>query len=201
MPGASRMYPETDVQTIEFDSELTGKVSIPELYSIKLDRLSKSFGVDSNKVVDFLDKYSEDEVTELISESSKTGTALYSIIFDIPKDIKKRDKVEPIDFKYSLMLDLAKSICENDFNQNAIRDIFVSLYKDRLSEVSNLSKYLEDNKLISEPVDEAEVESKIKEIIAKANGAPFGAVMGMCMKEFAGAVDGKLISSLLKKNM
>lgn len=201
MPGASRMYPETDVQTIEFDSELTDKIEIPELYSTKLDRLSESFGVDNSKVVDFLDKYSEDEVSSLISESSKTGTALYSIIFDVPKDIKKRDKIDPVDFKYSLMLDLAKSIKENNFNQNSIRDIFVSLYKDRLVEVNNLQTYLEENKLISEPVDEAAVEEKIKEIISKANGAPFGAVMGMCMKEFAGAVDGKLISSLLKKNM
>jgi glutamyl-tRNA(Gln) amidotransferase subunit E len=201
MPGASRMYPETDVQTIEFDSELTGAISIPELYSTRLERLSKTFGVETSKVVDFLDKYSENEVCELISESGKAGLALYSIIFELSKDIKKRDKIDPVDFKYSLMLDLAKSIKENDFNQNSIRDIFVSLYKDRLDEVSNLSKYLDDNKLISEPVDEGEVESKIKEIIAKANGAPFGAVMGMCMKEFAGAVDGKLISSLLKKNM
>ena len=120
---------------------------------------------------------------------------------DIPKDIKKRDKIELVDFKYSLMLNLAKSIKENDFNQNTIRDIFVSLYKDRLVEVDNLSKYLDDNKLISEPVDEKEVEKKIISIITNAKGAPFGAVMGMCMKEFAGAVDGKLISALLKKNM
>jgi glutamyl-tRNA(Gln) amidotransferase subunit E len=201
MPGASRMYPETDVQTIEFDLELTEHILIPELYSTKLGRLSESFGVDSNKVIDFLDKYSEDEVLELISESGKAGLALYSIIFELAKDIKKRDKIEPVDFKYSLMLDLAKSIKENDFNQNSVRDIFVSLYKDRLSEVSNLSKYLDDNKLISEPVDESAVEEKIKEIISSAKGAPFGAVMGMCMKEFAGTVDGKLISSLLKKNM
>ena len=201
MPGASRMYPETDVQTIEFDSELTDKISIPELYSTRLARLSKSFGVDTNKVIDLLDRYSEDEVLELISESGKAGLALYSIIFELSKDIKKRDKIEPVDFKYSLMLDLAKSIKKNDFNQNSIRDIFVSLYKDRLSEVNNLTKYLDDNKLISEPVDEVEVEKKIKEIITNSKGAPFGAVMGMCMKEFAGAVDGKLISSLLKKNM
>jgi glutamyl-tRNA(Gln) amidotransferase subunit E len=201
MPGASRMYPETDVQTIEFDSELIDVVSIPELYSTRLERLSKSFGVDTLKVVDFLDRYSEKQVAELLSESSKGGLALYSIIFDVPKDIKKRDSIEPVDFKYSLMLDLAKSIKENDFNQNTIRDIFVSLYKNRLDEVNNLTKYLDDNKLISEPVDEAAVEEKIKEIITSNSGAPFGAVMGVCMKEFAGAVDGKLISSLLKKNM
>jgi glutamyl-tRNA(Gln) amidotransferase subunit E len=201
MPGASRMYPETDVQTIEFDNELIDKVSIPELYSTRLERLSKSFGVDTLKVVDFLDKYSEEQVTELLTESSKGGLALYSIIFDIPKDIKKRDNIQPVDFNYSLMLDLAKSIKENHFNQNTVRDIFVSLYKNRLNEVNNLTKYLDDNKLISDPVDEAAVEEKIKVIIASNSGAPFGAVMGVCMKEFAGAVDGKLISALLKKNM
>lgn len=201
MPGSARMYPETDVSTIDFDSKLIDPVEIPELYSDKLARLSKSFGVDSKKVIDFLDKFSESEVLELLKVSSKSGTALYSILFDVPKDIKKRDKIEPIDFKYGLLIDLMKSANENDFNSSVFRDIFVSLYKDRLDEVSNLKKYLDDNKLIAEPVDMAFVEAEIKKVVSENSGAPFGAVMGACMKAFGGKVDGKIISSVLKKLM
>jgi Glu-tRNA(Gln) amidotransferase subunit E-like FAD-binding protein len=124
---------------------------------------------------------------------------LYNIIFDIPKDIKKRDKIEPIDFKFSLFEDLMKTAKEDNLNQKIIRDIFVSLYKDKLDEVSNMKKYLEENGIVSETIDTKEVEEKIRAIVKKNKGAPFGALMGMAMKEFGGKIDGKIISAVLRK--
>lgn len=203
MPGAARMYPETDVSEIEFTSEYLKKMeeSIPELYSLKIERLSKKWKCSQREVEDFLDKFSENDVSTLISKSQKGALELYQLVFDLPKDIKKRDKLEAIDFSVELYQSLLESSQKHEFNQKILRDVIVSLYKDNLQTVENLEEYLSKKDLLVKPVDEIEVEEKIKEIIEKNQGAPFGALMGRVMGAFDGQVDGKLISTLLKKLM
>lgn len=201
MPGSARMYPETDIPEVELTDDYLKKIKkeLPELYNKKFERLKKDFNLEENKIEDLLSKFSEVEIKNLIKISKKSASALYNIVFDIPKDIKKRDNIEPIDFKYDLFNDLLK--VENDFNAQTIRDIFVSLYKDNLKEVENLKQYIKEKGLIGEEVDTKEIESKIKALIEKNKGAPMGALMGMCMKEFGGKVDGKIISEVLKKSL
>ncbi len=203
MPGSARMYPETDAIEIKLDKSYLDKIrkNLPELYNDRLERLSKDLTIENSKVETILEKFSEDEIKSLIEISGKNANTLYNIIFDIPKDIKKRDNVEPIDLKYSLFESLLKISKEDNLNSQTIRDIFMSLYKDKLDEVSNLKKYIEDKKLIGEKIDSKEIEQKIKQIVEKNKGAPFGALMGLCMKEFNGSVDGKIISEILKKFM
>ncbi len=203
MPGSARMYPETDVPDIEVTEKYLKemKEKIPELYSDRLSRVTKDLKLDESKVLDFMDKFSEDEVKSLLEVSGKSASALYGIVFDIPKDIKKREKIEPVDFKYSLFESLLRESKENDFNQSVIRDIFISLYKDKLDEVVDLKAYLDEKGLIAEQVDDGEIEAKLREIVEAHKGAPMGALMGQAMKAFGGAVDGKKISELLKKLM
>lgn len=204
MPGSARMYPETDVPEIELDENYLKELSenIPELYNEKLARLKKELDLEEAKIVGVLEKFDEQEVKKLIEVSGKSANNLYSVLFDIPKDIKKREKVEPVDFKLTLLEDLLKIAKEEDMNQKVIRDVFVSLYKDRLDEVENLKSYIEEKGLIAEEVPDEEIENKIKEIIDKNPGAPFGALMGHAMKELGSkGVDGKKISQALKKLM
>ena len=201
MPGSARMYPETDIPEITISDKYLKEIGkdLPELYDEKILRLGKSWGVEENKINEMLGVYSEDEVEGLIKASAKTASFVYSVLFDIPKDIKKRDNLEPIDFKYSLLSDLLAEVKAGDINQKTIRDVFVSLYKDKLDEVSSLKDYLDDKGLISESVSDSEIEEKIKEIVEKNKGAPFGALMGHAMKAFNGQVDGKKISEILRK--
>ena len=201
MPGSARMYPETDIEDIVIDKKIIERIEIPELFSKRLERVSKDFQIESSKTIEILNTYSEEEVKELMKISDKSASAIYSIIFDIPKDIRKRDNIEPTNIKYNLLKDLLQQAKENDFNQKVIRDIFVSLYKDNLEEVSNLKKYIEEKGLIADKVDDREIEKIIKNIIEKNKGAPFGALMGIAMQQTKGAIDGKTISQILKKLM
>ena len=199
MPGAARMYPETDIVEVELGSDILGSVEVPQLYSERLKRIERDWSLERSKVAQVLDRYSESEINKLLKVSEKSASALYSILFDIPKDIRKRDGVETVDFKYELLLDLLKEVRRSNLNQKAVRDIFLSLYMDKKSQVDNLKQYLEDRNLLVKSIDMKEVEDKIKEIIKENKGAPFGALMGKCMQAFNGTVDGKLVSQILKK--
>ena len=74
--------------------------------------------------------------------------------------------------------------------QNSIRDIFISLYKEKKSECENLKSFVEEKGLLVEKVSSEDLEKKVKELINKNKGATFCAVMGMTMKAIPG-VDGK----------
>lgn len=201
MPGSARMYPETDVVDIDLTKEYLDEMSrdLPELYNEKLDRLKKEFGLEQNRIEEMLSSYSEEQIVNLIKVSGKGASNIYNIVFDIPKDIKKRDGLVPIDFRYELLEDILKEVNSGELNARSIRDLFVSLYKDELDYVENLRSYLKQKGLLIEAIDDSEVEEKIKEIIIKNPGAPFGALMGHAAKEFAGKVEGKKISEILKK--
>lgn len=73
------------------------------------------------------------------------------------------------------------------------RDDLASIEKE---EIEVIEKYL------PEQMDEATLEVKIKEIIAKTGASSMkdmGRVMGMSSKEFAGKADGKTISLVVKR--
>ena len=201
MPGGARMYPETDLPLYDINKSYLDELeeNLPELFETKINRLTKEFGVEENKIEEMLTSYSEEEIKNLIDISGKKANALYSIIFELPKDIKKREEIEPITLDYSLLYDLLGKANEDDLSQQTIRDIFISLYKENLSKVDNLKNYLDEKGLLSPKQSDEEIQEKLKEIIENNPGAPFGALMGHAMKELGGSVDGKKISNLLKK--
>lgn len=201
MPGSARMYPETDISEIEITKDYLNNMNkeLPELYDKKLERLKTEFILEESKVLEILEKYEEDEIKKLIKISGKNASYLYSIIFDLPKDIKKRENIEPIDFKLSLIEDLLKTTNKENINQKIIRDIFVSLYKDKIEETENIKNYIDKKGFLKEKISDKEIENKIKEIIEKNKGAPIGVLIGHSMKEFSGSVDGKKISDILQK--
>jgi len=202
MPGSARMYPETDVKTIELTNNYLEEQesNIPELYDVKMSRLNKAWNLDENKIEDVLSKYSEEEFSELVKIKLKPSQ-IYSTIFDTPKEIKKREKIETFDFNINLIKNILKKLSEDKLNKNSVYDLMTCLTKDKLNDLETLDTYLEEKNLVAEEVNLEEVEKKIKEIIDKNTGAPFGALMGQCMKAFGGSVDGKIISQTLKKLM
>ncbi|NCC71468.1 hypothetical protein EOM09_07885, partial [bacterium] len=118
-----------------------------------------------------------------------------------PKDIKKRENIESLNFKLSLLEDLLYLSEKNNFNQKIIREIFLSLYKDNLEEVSNLEKYLKEKNLIKDEISEGELEKEIIKTIEENAGAPFSAIMGILMKKYNNLANGKKISEILKKHI
>ena len=200
MPGSARMYPETDVKTIELTKDYleNQEKNVPELYDIKMSRLNKEWNLDNTKIEDILSKFSEGEFRELIKIDLKSSQ-IYSTIFDTPKEIKKREKIEPLELELALIKSILEKLSQNKLNKNSVYDLITHLTKDNLKSHNNLEEYLEEKGLIKEKINLEEVENKIKEIVEKNSGAPFGALMGQCMKAFSGAVDGKIISQILKK--
>ena len=198
---SGRMYPETDLKNLKINFDEIKKFKINEFYDDKIKRISKQLNLDENKTKIILEKFEENEINNLLKNSFRDCKKLFEIIYEIPKDIKKRENLKIYNFKFSLLNDLLKLDKKKKFSQKIIRDIFISLYKDKKDECENLEKYLKKKNLIFDEIPQKEIENKIKKLILKNPKAPIGALMGICMKEFCGKVDGKKINEILRKEL
>jgi len=185
MPGAARMYPETDVPLIRPD--LKG-IKLPELIEEKVVRYQKGMGL-AKDLAEFVAKSDKvmlfEEMVALYSSLKPAFIAetLTSTLLGIKRDYDADpEKLTDDDFRLFFGY-----LSEQKIHKDIVLDVLIDMIKGQF----NVNKY---EKLSTETLHQG-----MLEIIAAHKGAPFSALMGICMKQFAGKADGKMISEELKK--
>jgi len=184
MPGAARMYPETDVLPIKPDIK---NIKIPKLISEHVIDIAKKHNltqdmarllIKNNVDLDYYVKKYPNIKPLLIAET----------FVNTPKELKKRYNVE-IDIK-KYADEVFEKLDRNIVSKEAVVEVLVELSKNKKIDYS---KYKD--------VSLTEIEKQIKKIIEGKKGLSFGAYMGLLMAKFRGKVDGKKIAEMLKKNL
>ncbi|MBU0929725.1 MAG: hypothetical protein KJ623_01495, partial [Nanoarchaeota archaeon] len=184
MPGAERMYPETDTTSIEITKNILSKIKVPELLTEKIMNIEKKYNISSEIAREVIEKN-----INLDKFLIKNLDADYvaRVLIDIPKEIKSRlnlnsDKLTEKDF-----LQVLSEISNGSPKQAAI---------DMLSDIIKNGK-LDVNKY--KGVSDIKLEQDIKDIIENNKKAPLNAIIGEVMKKYRGKVDGKKVVDLIKK--
>lgn len=185
MPGAARMYPETDVLPIQLTKNRL-KVELPELISDRIKRYEKQgLGKDLARLV------------------AKTGRGP---LFD--EIVKKCKKVKPT-YIAETISGAAKTI-QREFGveisptDKDFVELFNALEKGKIAKESAL-EILKENKPVKEllrkykTLSEAEIKKVLKEVISENKDMPFNALIGKAMAKLRGKAPGKKIVELLKK--
>jgi len=187
MPGASRMYPETDVRPVKITKNWLDKIEMPELISEKAMKLEKEFKLNS------------DLARELVQENIdlRNYTKVYknirpsliaNIIVEIPKEIKSRLKLDTNKIKDEDYDKVLTALDKNKINKEAVLELLSEAAKGKKM---NFGKYKASST--------EDIEKFVKNLVEKNKGAPIGGLMGDIMKKYRGKVDGKLVMQLLKK--
>ncbi len=186
MPGAARLYPETDVPPIRVDKHLFAKIKLPELIEDKSKRFIK-IGLSK-------------DLAELIAKSPRNN------LFE--KFVKKFKNIKPsflaetlaaIDRVVRREFNIEISPSEEDFEV-----VFAELNKGRIEKAS-IIKIFKENKPVKKIIkdfylkSDENIEKIIKNIIQKNKGASFNALMGLVMKELRGKASGEIVVKILKK--
>jgi glutamyl-tRNA(Gln) amidotransferase subunit E len=184
MPGASRMYPETDVRPF---TPRPQDVPLPELITHKAVRLAKEYDIH------------EDLASQIAREGLGTiyegwvrsypalqASTLASILTAKAAEIKTRHDID-IDI-VTLAPHVLPALNDGTITLAALEDVLVTLGK---GEALDLSKYA--------AVPDEEVAMVIAQLVNENPGASVGLLMGKVMKHFAGRADGKKVQELLRK--
>jgi len=184
MPGAERMYPETDVPMIEVTSEILSKIKLPELIIEKTLKIEKKYSITPEYAKEIYEKKID---LDKFLIKGLDNNFIAKVLIDTPKEIKSRLNLDPEKLRDSDFLLVLNEIAKGAPKQAAI---------DMLSDIIKTGKLDVKKYRISSDKD---LEKDIKEIISKNKGVSMNALIGEVMKKYRNRVDGKKIVDLIKK--
>ncbi len=180
MPGAARMYPETDHPLLKISRDMINdtKKNLPKLKSENMSYL-KEFGLNQELIKLILKRKKLEDFKELMGG------------YDNPKLIAKMLTIfQPL--KSELSLDILENILDK-IDKNDISKDDVKIVMGKISQ----------GMTIDEAVEKADIDliKEAEKILKEKPNLSQGAYMGLLMAKFKGQLSGKEISEVLKKLM
>ncbi len=186
MPGAARMYPETDLPVITPPQQFP----VPRLLSEQQAALSQRHGIPEHLAAQLLREGWDFDA--LVRRYPRVGaTLITTTLLATPKELRKR---------YQKTLDLAAHEQElhailAKVNEGVVpKDAIIEL----LADVADGKTLSFDRFALA---DEATITRVIQRVIAEDPGAPPSALMGAAMKELRGRANGKDVMRLLQEQL
>ena len=185
IPGAARMYPETDVPLIRPDLR---NIELPELLEEKIVRYQKELGL-SKDLAEFAAKSELVHLfEELVKEYSQTKPAFIAeTLISMPLDIKRQFHQDPDKLTEDNFRDVFKYLKEGKIHKDIVLDVLIDMITGKF----DIKRYA--------TLGTEDIHKELLKIVAENKGAPFSALMGLAMKRLAGKASGQFISEQLHK--
>jgi len=198
LPGAARMYPETDVPPVEPDPS---EVPTPELLTEKVDRYQDELGLDAGlaEQVAFGRRMPlfEDAIAAGI-DATLAATVLESTLTEL-----RRDGVSVETLTEDHLLSVLFLVDDGELAREGLNDVLAELAS---NPDLTAEEAIEEAGLAGVGDDEvreiiAGVVERNAEQVADEGMAAFSGLMGECMAELRGKADGETVSSVLREEI
>jgi len=176
MPGAQRMYPETDIEPIDVTKDML-KIKLPELLTNKINEISREYGITNYLAEEILNNGFEKYFNNKLEPK-----LIANILIEVPKEIKSRFN---IDVKEENIKKILEYLEKNLISKDAVIDALVNLEKNKF-DLNNYKK-----------ADVRDIEKEIKKIKEGNKDLSANALMGIIMKKYKGKIDGKKVFEIL----
>jgi len=204
MPGAARMYPETDVEPTRITKEDINKIkkNLPELPEEKHKRFLDVYKLNKEQTKQILNSGYENDFEVLVKKYPAQKNVIIRIFLNTFSELEKEGII--IDyFDTKTLLDIIWELQKKRFSKEAIPDILRYIEKNKEKDIKKILKEINlestDNKEIQKI---AEKIVKDRSDFVKERGiSALGPLMGLMMKELRGKADGETISNVLKKEI
>jgi glutamyl-tRNA(Gln) amidotransferase subunit E len=198
LPGAARMYPETDVPPVELDPS---DVETPELLTEKVERYQSAFGLDAG-LAEQVAYGRRMPLFERATDEGVDATFAAGLLESTLTELR-RDDVAVENLSDDHLLDLMHLVEDGELAKEGVNDVLTALAEDpslsaeEAVEAAGLSG-----------VSEAEVRDAVTDVVERnadqvdeqGMGA-FSALMGEAMGALRGKADGEVVSSVLREEI
>lgn len=188
LPGASRMYPETDITPVLIEKNILNKIKLPELLEDKKKKYEKILNKElasqiiNSPYVDLFDKYSKTRNSKIIA----------NILVNTIPDIKRRENLDISKITEKHLEELFDLIGKGKITKDSVYEILKEIAK-------NTGKSVKDFKI--ETISENEAMEIIRKIIKKEKTDKINVIIGEAMKKLKGKIDGKKIAEIVKEEI
>jgi glutamyl-tRNA(Gln) amidotransferase subunit E len=206
LPGAARMYPETDVFEVEIGAARWERIGVPELLTDRAERFVREFGLDEAlaRQVAFSERLPTFE--RAVATGVRPTTAARTLLATCRE--LARDGVAVGRVSEDELLALLSAVEAGRAAKEAIPDLITELARTAGGDGAPLDRVYAAIEKMAPAVSEADVEAIVRRIVAereafareKGMGA-LGPLMGIVMQEIRGSVDGKVVSETLRREL
>ena len=183
MPGADRMYPETDVPSFKIN---TSKLELPELISNKAEKI-EDLGLGKDLAEALAKSGKADLLQEFISRFKNLKPAFIAETMLTTSKVMRRKynlDINPTDQDFQILFD---ALNEAKISKDNIEDIF----KEQKPVKDIITKY--------HSMSDKDLEAQIKKIVSENKELQFNALIGKVMGVLRGKADPKKIIETLNK--
>jgi glutamyl-tRNA(Gln) amidotransferase subunit E len=198
LPGAARMYPETDVLPVIVDDDRWNATTVPELLTVKAQRYAQEYSIDRNYATQLALSEKLPLFERAVAEGIKPRLAVFTILSTSTE--LRREGVEVGKITDKDYLATWHAVESGRAAKEAIPDLLRGL-----ASGNTIEEVLQK---LAPTVSREDLESIIHKIIADRSDfvlqkgqAALGPLMGVVMHEVRGSVDGKMVSEILKKEI
>jgi len=186
MPGASRMYPETDVPPVTIEDV---NIPLPELIKDKEQRYAKQYNISQDLARQLARQgHPFDDYVKKYPHVSPTLIA--EVFITMPKELSRRYDIKEFPSYEEAAHEVLTQLNNKRIPTSSVIEI---LAKKGKGETVNYDDY---STASPEDIDKA-----ITEELKKDPEAPIGALMGAVMKKLRGRADGKIVMQRLRERI
>ena len=201
LPGANRMYPETDVRPIPVGEERMKQVrgSLPEMPERMVERFAKKYGVHEQQARQIVRDGYEELFEEFASEYDLGAVAARTFLSTFPELEKEGQDITKLTDER--LREAFQALHRGDFTKEALPQVLKKLIEGK--DVPEAVRELGIQKL-----DAGEAEQVVagivqeREALVRQKGMnAVGPLMSTVMEKLRGKVDGKTANELLRKEI
>jgi glutamyl-tRNA(Gln) amidotransferase subunit E len=200
LPGAARMYPETDVPPVVLDAERLSFIAthLPETFEARKARYTTSFGLN-DELADKIARSMHFQLFEQIMEvyQQVPVTLVVRTLTDTLTELTQ-EGVDVASLGDQQFMAIFKSLAEDAFAKEAVPELvkFLAGEPDTSIEQAIEALGLSTSTTEVETVI-AEIVSEKRDFIQEKGERAVGPLMGVVMQELRGKVDGRTLNKLL----
>ncbi len=187
MPGAARMYPETDVPLLKISRELINEVkkNLPKLVSEHKSYLSE-FGLN-DELVKLILKQGKVEDFKTLSKVIESPELIAKSLTLFQKEIARKEGKSLIEVNEILNAHVLEAILEEvgkKISKNDVRTVMQKVVR---------------GEALDEAMEKSDVDlrEEVEKLVREKPGLSTGAYMGLVMGKFKGKVSGKEVADVL----
>lgn len=196
LPGAARMYPETDVPPISIGKEMIKRIKsdLPEPFTKKLTRFERKLGLSKDLAMQILNSIYL-ELFEKITKNRKVDPVVVANTFvSLLKDLRKREKVNVKQLTEKHFIEVFDKLARKQIVKEAIPDLLKYLAKNPNASIS--SAITERNLKI---MNKTELTKIIKQLVKDSPDLDRRKLYGIAMSRVRGRADPQEVLKIVKR--
>ncbi len=198
LPGAARMYPETDVPPVELDPS---EVPTPELLTEKVERYQTEFGLGAGLAEQVAYGRRMPLFESLVADGidpTRAATTLESLLTELRRDDVSVERLTDAHLEATLSL-----VADGEVPNEGIGDLLRELAADPTLSAADAAEAAGVGGTDESAVREAvlEVVERNEQQVTDEGMQAFSGLMGECMGALRGKADGDLVSGILREEI